>query len=122
MAETWYRYEDYLEGTGYTDVSGEYVHTGSRVRVRCWSLKLIKRTPKGVVVEPPEGGRRFIADRWHRKYACPTRELAVESFVARKMRQAEIYEARALDARKAAADVVTSKPTQTLFAGLEMVS
>lgn len=101
MSDVWYRYEDYLESQGYTDVGGEYVPTGSRVRVRCWEMPLIKKTPAGHVVRDVGGRRRFIADNWTKKYACPTKELALESFIARKKRQAGIYERRASDARKA---------------------
>lgn len=121
MTEFWYRYEDYLEGQGYTDVTGDHVHTGYEVRVRCWRLQVLRKTPKGTVVLAPGGERRFIADHWTKKYACPTRQLAVESFVARKTRQASIYERRASDARKAAADAVTLVAKGTPIPGLELL-
>lgn len=89
VTEVWYRYEDWLT-TGGVDVC-------------CWELEFIKKTPMGVVIRDVGGQRRFIADRWTKKYACPTKALALESFVARKTKQISIYEARARNARRAIA-------------------
>lgn len=101
MTEIWYRYEDYLAGQGYTAENGDWIATGSKIKVRLVELPLLKRTPRGVVVDQGFNCRRFIADSWHKKYACPTKELALQSFVARKDRQASIHERRARDARRA---------------------
>lgn len=89
VTEVWYRYEDRLTTDG--------------VYVCCWELELIKKTPMGVVIRDVGGQRRFIADSWTKKYACPTKALALESFVARKTKQISIYEARARNARRAIA-------------------
>lgn len=99
----WYRMEDYLESRGYTDVCGEYVSTGSTVRVRVCELPLLKRTPKGVKVRDTVGRHRFIADNWHKRYACATKEEALTSFIARKTRQRGIHMRRAENAAKAIA-------------------
>lgn len=106
----YYRIEDRLFGDGYTNVCGEHVHTGSHVELSVYKLPLLKRTPCGVVVRDIGGSRRFIADSWRKRYACATYEEAVVSFVARKERQASIYEARASDARKAIKMATTGEP------------
>ncbi|ESX17859.1 hypothetical protein X766_15730 [Mesorhizobium sp. LSJC255A00] len=99
--ECFYRYEDYLEGTGYTDVCGEYVHTGSRLRIRVHAFPVIKHTPKGVWLRGYGGEPRFVLHSAHKRYADATVERALVSFKARKLRQQQIYEARANNAAAA---------------------
>lgn len=99
----WYRYDDYLESTGYIDVSGEWVAGRSRVRIRCLELGVVRLTPKGAWVRDfsVDRGERFVRREGKKRYACPTREEALESFMARKQRQEGILRARADDAHMA---------------------
>ena len=99
--EVYYRYVDYSEGTGYTDVCGEFVFTGSVTRVRVKTFKVIKFTLKGAWIRDSGGDERFVLTGTRKCYAHPTIEEALESFKARKNRQKSIYEARANAAQKA---------------------
>lgn len=92
----WYRVEDYLEGHGYVDECGEYVHTGSTVRVRIVPWRVVKETKCGVRLECG-----FVNRSWTKRFAAPTKEEAVKDFIARKKRQIGIYEGRLSDARQA---------------------
>ncbi|TIN00988.1 MAG: hypothetical protein E5Y34_11065 [Mesorhizobium sp.] len=99
--ELYYRYYDYREGTGYTDVCGEYVPTGSRLRIRIETFPVIKHTPKGVWIRDIGGDSKFLLHTAIKRYADPTVEKALHSFTARKKRQQSIYEARAAQAAEA---------------------
>lgn len=105
MAEptSYFRFEEVLCGTGYTDVCGEYVSTGSYVRLQLREYQVIRRTPKGVRIDDYRGSEhgRFISSEWNKQWACPTVEEARRSFIARKRRQARILEARLRQARAA---------------------
>lgn len=102
---SYFRYEEVLRGTGYTDQSGEYVSTGSYVELQLREFKVLKETPCGVRIDDymrssqPHG--RFISRDWNKQWASPTVEEARQSFIARKRRQARILEARLRQAQEA---------------------
>lgn len=104
---SYFRYSEVLRGTGYTDQWGEYVSTGSYVALQLQEFQVIKHTPKGVRIQDYHyrGGTletgRLICHDWNKKWACPTVEEARLSFIARKKRQARIYEARLRQAKEA---------------------
>jgi len=55
------------------------------------TFEVVKHTPKGVWIEIPWAKKRkFILNRSRKKYASPTKELAWESFLARKKKQLSI--------------------------------
>ena len=82
---SYFRFEEVRYGTGYTDESGEYVSTGSYVKIQLREYRVIKRTPKGVRIDDYSGEHgRFISDEWTKQWACPTVEAARASFIARK--------------------------------------
>lgn len=59
-----------------------------------------KKTPCGWSIEADNSNRRrFISESARKKFALPTIEDALQSYVARKKKQASIYEARAKKAR-----------------------
>ena len=61
-------------------------------------FQVLRRTERGVWLVTGEFGRpRFVLDRAIKRFACPTIEEALESFRARKIKQAAIH--RALAAR-----------------------
>lgn len=104
----YYRYEDYLEGSGGFDVHGDYQPGPSRVRVHIVTFEVVKKTPKGAWVKHPselDGSMQtyFIADRWFKKYANPTQEGARFDFIARKRYLIAVQERRIRDARVAIA-------------------
>ena len=69
----WYRYRD------------EYFREGD-VRIFEQVLKVLKETPKGVWLND-SGNRRFVLRDARKRFACPTRQEALESFIARKRLQ-----------------------------------
>lgn len=99
--EVYYRYEDRLQGTGGYDIMGEWEPGPSHVVVNLFKYPVLKHTPKGVWISQLGGRPMFICQNWRKKFACPTIEEAKHSFIKRKERQAGIYEARAMNARKA---------------------
>lgn len=106
---SYFRYEEVLIGDGYTDVSGEYVSTGSHVRLQLREFQVLKHTPKGVRIDDYETRAtatgsvrgRFISRDWNKQWASPTVEGARLSFIARKKRQARILEAQLRQAQEA---------------------
>lgn len=89
VGDTWYRYEDVC-------------YEGGSVQVELRAYRVARETPKGAWLEQwPGGSLRFALRECKKRFACATREQALESFVARKRRQIKIYEARASRARRA---------------------
>ena len=103
--ETWYRYEDVQYST--CDEFG--VASGGHLVVELRTYQVLKHTPKGVWLSLAGGGfsciqggnKRFVLKDAHKKFACPTLELARKSFIARKQRQVQIHTARANQAKRA---------------------
>ena len=84
--EVWYRYEDKSYCSVYQTEWGDYQYYGNIVKIVCKELPVIKHTPKGVWL------RYRTKERWvsltsNKQFACPTKELAMKSFMARKHRQ-----------------------------------
>lgn len=128
--EVWYRAEESTVGTGYVDEYGDWHRTGdSSVLIRIHELEVLKRTPKGVWLKHESYGyngtvasdRRFVLNECRKRFACPTIKEALDSFVARKERQAEIYEARARTARRAIKLARTGTVTEIPHMGLHRI-
>lgn len=100
---SYFRYDEVLVGEGYIDELGEYVSTGSHVKLQLHEYEVIKQTPTGVRLN--DYGRsehgRLVSRNWNKQWACPTVEEARQSFMARKKRQIRILEARLKTAREA---------------------
>lgn len=92
--EVWFRYEDFRVSNGVDEWENSL---GSHTAIRLVKLRVVKHTPKGVRLED---GKVVIKDH-HKKYALPTKELALESFLARKNREIEIYTCRIQHAKEA---------------------
>jgi hypothetical protein len=104
MVSSYFRFEEVRHGTGYTDEWGEYVSTGSYVRLQLREFKVIKETPQGVRINAydwREPNGKLILRTWNKQWASPTVEEARKSFIARKRRQALILEARLRQAKEA---------------------
>lgn len=105
--EVWYRFEERTIATGYFGEDGDWHRTGdSSVSITVRELEVLKHTPKGVwLVDWSDGlystGKRFVLKEVRKGFARPSIEAARADFVARKTRQAEIYETRARTARRA---------------------
>ncbi|KWT95573.1 hypothetical protein APY03_2450 [Variovorax sp. WDL1] len=61
---------------------------------------MTKQTAKGVWLDV-HGAPKFVRLSANKRYACPTKEEAAASLIARKRAQVRIYEGRAMAARKA---------------------
>jgi hypothetical protein len=94
VAETWYRYEDIVYASIYDDGPGRLV-------VELREYEVLRHTPKGVWLTMGFGDKRFVLRGAHKRFACPTKLEARESFIARKRRQIRIHEAQAARARSA---------------------
>jgi hypothetical protein len=112
MSEVYYRFEDKSYSVLCGPTEDDYA---SQLRVHCHQYPVVKTTPKGVWLNV-YGDRRFVLNEARKRFACPTVELAHESFKARKKRQIKIYESRIKDARQALvlADRVAKDPKSIL--------
>lgn len=94
-----YRYEDVAVSTGYDEWG---YSSGSRVELYLREYPVLRETPKGVWISLSCGEfhalgdqcERFVLLGARRRFACPTREEALDSFLARKRRQLSIHKAR----------------------------
>lgn len=91
LTEYWYRYDDRQYAPPldeYDNVCGE-----GRVEVTLTKFPIIKYTPKGAWIDL-YGDKKFVLRTARKRYACPTKEEAKESFLARKAKQIRIYKAK----------------------------
>ena len=65
-----------------------------------YEYPVIKTTPCGAWIELALGERRFVNFQARKRYACPTKADAIESFRARKRRQMAILTAQLKDAQR----------------------
>ena len=87
----WYRFEEVGYATG-LDEWGEPCGP-SDVEVHLRKFLVLRETPKGVWLDAWRGPRFVLRDA-RKRYACPTKEEARVSFIARKKAQIRIYNAR----------------------------
>lgn len=73
----------------------------SRLELHVDEYPVLKETPKGVWLSLGLGDSRFVRHSARKQFASPTKELAFESFVARKRRQVSILSARLNGAEQA---------------------
>jgi len=87
----WYRYEE-VRYAPPVDASGEYSSGPGTLEVRLNEYPVIKLTPKGVWLDVGFCGshKRFVLKDARKRWACPTKDEALTSFIARKERQARI--------------------------------
>lgn len=83
---SWYRIED-RRFAGAPDEIGN--PTPYVTELRTLELEVLKETPKGAWLKV-NGRPRWTAKGATRRFACPTMKEAVESFVARKIKQRRI--------------------------------
>ena len=104
--EKWFRFDD----VRYAPPLDEWGDSGGPgiLEVKLREFSVVRHTPKGVWIDRAwsrsktrTDGLRFVLRDATKRFACPTVEEARESFIARKKRQAGIYEARAKQARDA---------------------
>lgn len=96
MAEIWHRYEDVRYASSSYDETGEPIGRGE-LRVEHRTYKVVKETPCGVRLD----NGRFVNRSSRKMWACPTEKAAMESFIARKTRQARILHSQLNDVETA---------------------
>lgn len=90
-------------------LDAEHEHYGSRTQIEIYAYPIKKKTPTGVRIWLSRPGNmtptRFVSDNTTKQFAGKTIGFAMESFIARKERQAKIHEAKARLARQLIATV-----------------
>lgn len=89
MAEIWHRYEDVRDASSSYDETGEPIGRGT-LHVEHRTYEVVKVTPCGVRLD----NGRFVNRTSRKMWACPTEQAAMESFIARKTRQAGILQSQ----------------------------
>ena len=98
--ERWYRYEIVRYSNG-VDEYGDSL-PGYSVAVEVRDFMGLRHTPKGVWIKTwAVNGRneRFVLKDARKRYACPTKEEALDSFIARQRRRISILETQAKDSK-----------------------
>lgn len=103
MPEVLYRYEDKLRSVGGFDVHGDYEHAYYDVDLIFREYLIEKHTKCGVWINMPfyPYKKRFINLTAKKKFACLTKQEALESFIKRKIRQIKILKQQLSGAEKA---------------------
>ena len=118
--EVWYRYSDRLT---YDPTGVDHLVSSVSVQVLCTEYRVVRTTPCGVWLADAGAWRRCKSpphdDRWvstsaYKRWACPTREAAFESFIARKRSQIGKLEHQLVRAR-AALTIATTDGEGTLL-------
>ena len=106
----WYRIEDWREAPPLDE--WENPMGASRTRVGVLEYPVVRETPKGVWLEK-YGERRFVRREGKKRFACPTFEEAMASFLARKAAQVSILTAQIRHAETAISLAQYLSPTRT---------
>lgn len=111
-----YRFEE----TSYSVViDADREEYGSRTDIELYAYPIVRRTPQGHTILT--GGSitgnptRWVSDHTVKQFACPTIDKAKASYIARKKKQARIYEARAKKARYLAAKAAIPPGPRPIF-------
>lgn len=92
--EAWYRVEDHRTAPSLDEWENPIPGSG-RLHITIYPYRVLRHTPKGVWLEDhTQPGGRFVLKDSRKRFACPTKEEAIESFIARKRRQCEILKAQ----------------------------
>jgi len=103
VEECAYRYEEVRYSWGVDE--WENALPGHDLKVYLRSYKIIKRTRKGIWIKlfkySPLEDKKFVNLTSRKKFACLTKEEAIDSFIARKKRQTLILNGQLKDANEA---------------------
>lgn len=94
----WFRVES-GRYAGPVDEWGESLGRG-RCYVEFYEFRFLRKTPRGAWIDV-WGKPKFILDGARKRWACPTKQEALESFLARKKRQALILSRQMDDVKEA---------------------
>lgn len=95
----YYRYDNVRRSTGYMDAWGDWVPGKTYTVVVLSTYRVVKKTPKGAWLT----NGKFVLDGSGKRGAHATKELALESFIARKKRQALLLESQLASVKNALA-------------------
>lgn len=90
-AEYFYRYTDDRYSNGVDQFDDPL--PGYNLRLLLSQYRVIKRTPKGAWINN-YGEKKFVLLTARKRYACPTKEEALECFIFRKKRQLSILSSK----------------------------
>lgn len=112
----WYRYEEVRYSAGVDEFDNPLGKGHLELHLR--ELPVIKTTPKGVWIELyghsiRYDSKRFVLLNARKRYACPTKEAALESFIARKQRQERILKSQLDDVYEALTIAYAKRPKLT---------
>lgn len=82
---------------------------------------VFKETPKGVWLGAAGGPKKFVNTSWKKRFACPSIEEALQSFIARKRRQISILDHQLRRAKTALAIAQSSPRPETLEPEYELL-
>lgn len=109
MEETWFRFED-IQYAPSLDEWDDVIGGTGRLTIQVQCLPVAKHTPKGVRL----CNGKFILREGRKRWACPTVQEALESFIARKQRQKNIHLATVRRAESAIAMVANKTLAEAL--------
>ena len=99
VGDIWYRYNDITYAPSVNEWGDSEGHGDTKVEESTYKVE--KVTPKGVWIRQWWGvnsfsgsDKRFVLTDARKRYACPTKEDAMVSFLARKNRQLGILKAQ----------------------------
>jgi hypothetical protein len=92
MRPVWYRVEDVQYASSLDE--WERPSGDGEVELIVLALPIERETACGVWLDLGGGFRRFVLRNARKRYACPTRDEAFDSFRARKAKQRRILEAQ----------------------------
>lgn len=72
--------------------------TDNRMDIYCSEYEVRRKTPCGTWIYSWHTSKKFVLDNSKKKFACETKELALQSFIARRKRYQRILKARLCDA------------------------
>jgi hypothetical protein len=97
----WYRYEEVRYSAGVDEYDNLLPGKG-RLELNLHEHRVLKTTLKGVWIElyswaSSPSNKRFVLRDARKRYACPTKDEAMTSFIARKQRQRRILKSQLED-------------------------
>jgi len=97
MTEFLYRFEGIRYSAGVDEYGDPLPYKGRR-DICCNAYPIIKRAPKGAWISIM-GEKKFVNLTARKQFACETKQLALDSFIARKKRQIIILNSQLEDAK-----------------------
>lgn len=67
--------------------------SGGDARVVFETYEIVRETPKGVIIRTEYNDRRFVRLDARKRFACPTKREALESFIARTSKRIRLKKA-----------------------------